>query len=124
MRVICSNTVLAGSHAEVFLWVQAVEAAAASGEFVYQSDIESVPQPIVSIGQYTVILPTMTPIHGQDTWGAMHVSDQYGDHTAWDAETIVEMLTKFFAVTKALSFASLEEYAWRLDKVQDMRLRF
>ncbi len=45
---------------------------------------------------YVVAIPTMNAIHGQDTWGARHVSDEYADHSAWDVHTIIQILRKFF----------------------------
>ncbi len=97
--------------------LQVVEATAASGAFTYKFDIDSIPETITSIRDYLAVIPTMTAIHGQDTWGGQHVSEKYGDHIAWDASTIVTMLTEFFNVTGAVSVPDLEEYAWRLDKV-------
>ena len=59
----------------------------------------------------------MNAIHGQDSWQAQHVSEEYADHTAWDVRIIVEMLQKFFDVSGAVSLPDLAEYEWRLDKV-------
>ena len=59
----------------------------------------------------------MNAIHGQDTWGARHVSDEYADHSAWDVHTIIEILRKFFDASEGTSLPELAEYNWRLDKV-------
>jgi len=59
----------------------------------------------------------MNAIHGQDSWRAQHVSEEYGDHSAWDVRTIVEILGKFFDASQGTSLPELAEYNWRLDKV-------
>lgn len=59
----------------------------------------------------------MNAIHGQDSWRAQHVSEEYGDHSAWDVRTIVEILGKFFDISQGTSLPELAEYNWRLDKV-------
>ena len=59
----------------------------------------------------------MNAIHGQDSWRAQHVSGEYGDHSAWDVRTIVEILGKFFNASQGTSLPELAEYEWRLDKV-------
>lgn len=59
----------------------------------------------------------MNAIHGQDSWRAHHVSLDYGDHSAWNVQTIIEILGKFFNASQGTSLPELAEYNWRLDKV-------
>lgn len=63
-------------------------------------------------------MPTfLNVMHGQDNWQGQHVTEQYGDHSAWDAPDLVNMLNKFFRITKAFSMINLEEEEERIDKV-------
>ena len=66
----------------------------------------------------------MNAIHGQDSWRAQHVSGEYGDHSAWDVRTIVEILGKFFNASQGTSLPELAEYRWRLDKVTTVHCSF
>ena len=97
--------------------MQTVEATAASGQLVYAPDIDTEQLAIAPITGYAVAIPTMSAIHGQDSWTGAHVTAQYGDHSEWKVDTLVEMLTKFFAAANAVSLPELAEYHWRLDKV-------
>ena len=97
--------------------MQAVEATAATGQLVYAPDSDTEQLAIAPITGYAVAIPTMNAIHGQDGWKGTHVSVEYGDHSHWSVDTIVEMLTKFFAAANAVSLPELAEYHWRLDKV-------
>ena len=89
----------------------------ASGQVLYASDSASEQLAVAGIQGYAVAIPTMNAIHGQDSWKGEFVSTEYGDHSAWGVDTIVEMLRKFFRVAGAVSLPALEEYQWRLDKV-------
>ena len=93
------------------------EATAAAGSFIYREDAEEEGLQVQSLRDYVVAIPTMNAIHGQDTWGARHVSDEYADHSAWDVHTIIEILRKFFDASEGTSLPELAEYNWRLDKV-------
>lgn len=93
------------------------EATAAAGSFIYREDAEEEGLQVQSLRDYVVAIPTMNAIHGQDTWGARHVSDEYADHSAWDVHTIIEILRKFFDASEGTSLPELAEYNWQLDKV-------
>lgn len=93
------------------------EATAAAGSFIYREDAEEEGLQVQSLRDYVVAIPTMNAIHGHDTWGARHVSDEYADHSAWDVHTIIEILRKFFDASEGTSLPELAEYNWRLDKV-------
>ena len=93
------------------------EATAAAGSFIYREDAEEEGLQVQSLRDYVVAIPTMNAIHGQDTWRAQHVSDEYADHSAWDVHTIIELLRKFFNASEGTSLPELAEYNWRLDKV-------
>ncbi len=93
------------------------EATAAAGSFIYREDAEEEGLQVQSLRDYVVAIPTMNAVHGQDTWGARHVSDEYADHSAWDVHTIIEILRKFFDASEGTSLPDLAEYNWRLDKV-------
>ena len=93
------------------------EATAAAGSFIYREDAEEEGLQVQSLRDYVVAIPTMNAVHGQDTWGARHVSDEYADHSAWDVHTIIEILRKFFDASLGTSLPELAEYNWRLDKV-------
>ena len=93
------------------------EATAAAGSFIYREDAEEEGLQVQSLRDYVVAIPTMNAVHGQDTWGARHVSDEYADHSAWDVHTIIEILRKFFHASEGTSLPELAEYNWRLDKV-------
>ena len=93
------------------------EATAAAGSFIYREAAEEEGLQVQSLRDYVVAIPTMNAIHGQDTWGARHVSDEYADHSAWDVHTIIEILRKFFDASEGTSLPELAEYNWRLDKV-------
>ncbi|KAL0054257.1 hypothetical protein WJX82_006194 [Trebouxia sp. C0006] len=95
---------------------QVAEATAAAGSFIYREDAEEEGLQVQSLRDYVVAIPTMNAIHGQDTWGARHVSDEYADHSAWDVHTIIEILRKFFDASEGTSLPELAEYNWRLDK--------
>ena len=98
--------------------IQTVEAAAASGKFVYKADLDAAEQPVPSIQGYAVILPTILSVmYGQGEWPEEYTSVRYGDHSAWDRPTILEMLQQFFTTTQAISLPDLTEYEWRSDKV-------
>lgn len=99
--------------------LQVVEASAAANKFISKSpyDLDEPEFAVDTLQGFVVAIPTMNAIHGQDSWQAQHVSEEYADHTAWDVHTIVEMLQKFFAVSGAVSLPDLAEYEWRLDKV-------
>ncbi len=93
------------------------EATAAAGSCIYREDAEEKGLQVQSLRGYVVAIPTMNAIHGQDTWRAHHVSDEYADHSAWDVHTIIEILRKFFNASEGTSLPELAEYNWRLDKV-------
>ncbi len=93
------------------------EATAAAGSFIYREDAEEEGLQVQSLRDYVVAIPTMNAIHGQDTWRARHVSNEYADHSAWDVHTIIEILRKFFNASEGTSLPELAEYNWRLDKV-------
>ncbi|DBA98213.1 TPA: hypothetical protein ACH3X1_001139 [Trebouxia sp. C0004] len=95
---------------------QVAEATAAAGSFIYREDAEEEGLQVQSLRDYVVAIPTMNAIHGQDTWRARHVSDEYADHSAWDVHTIIEILRKFFNASEGTSLPELAEYNWRLDK--------
>ncbi len=97
--------------------LQVAEATAAAGSFVHKEDVEEEGFQVQSLRDYAVAIPTMNAIHGQDSWRAQHVSEEYGDHSAWDVRTIVEILGKFFNISQGTSLPELAEYNWRLDKV-------
>jgi len=66
-----------------------------------------------------IILPTFLSImHGQDSWTGQHVTEKYGDHTAWDADYIFWLLERFFEITGAFSLLDTQEEQQRNDKVQ------
>lgn len=99
--------------------VQAVEAIAASGNFVYKASLDAAEQAVPSIKGFAVILPTILSVmYGQGEWPEESVSIRYGDHSAWDRPEILEMLQHFFSITQAVSLPELAEYEWRSDKVQ------
>ncbi|KAA6417366.1 MAG: hypothetical protein FRX49_12695 [Trebouxia sp. A1-2] len=95
---------------------QVAEATAAAGSFIHKEDVEEEGFQVQSLLDYVVAIPTMNAIHGQDSWRAQHVSEEYGDHSAWDVRTIVEILGKFFDISQGTSLPELAEYNWRLDK--------
>lgn len=65
-----------------------------------------------------VLMPTfLNVMHGQDNWQGQHVTELYGDHSAWDTPFLVNMLNKFFRIAKAFSMIDLEEEEERIDKV-------
>ena len=65
-----------------------------------------------------IIMPTfLNVMHGQDNWQGQHVTEVYGDHTAWDAPFLVDMLEKFFRITESFSMIDLQEEQHRVDKV-------
>ncbi len=97
-------------------WQKLQQQLAASGR-IYREDAEEEGLQVQSLRDYVVAIPTMNAIHGQDTWGARHVSDAYADHSAWDVHTIIEILRKFFDASEGTSLPELAEYNWRLDKV-------
>lgn len=109
------------TYRQPHIFLQVVEATAASGELVYTPDSETDALAIAPITGYAVAIPTMNAIHGQESWQGEHVSEKYGDHSAWDVDTIVQMLEDFFSVANAASLPDLSEYHWRLDKVQSLR---
>ncbi len=96
---------------------QVAEATAAAGQLVHKKDMGEPEYEIPSLRDYVVAIPTMNAVHGQDSWRAQHVSDQYADHSAWSVGTIVEILQKFFQASGGTSLPDLAEYKWRLDKV-------
>ena len=97
--------------------MQVVEATAEAESFVSKGNHTADAFPLESLQGYLVAIPTMNAIHGQDSWFAEHVSEMYGDHTAWDVNTIIEILQKFFKASGGVSLPDLSEYGWRLDKV-------
>lgn len=97
--------------------MQVVEASAATGQLVYTPDSETDALAIAPIPGYAVAIPTMDAIHGQESWRGEFVSAKYGDHSAWDVDTIVQMMREFFRAAAAVSLPDLAEYHWRLDKV-------
>ena len=107
------------SHQACYLFLQVVEASAAAGEFVSRalSNLSEPETRVDSLQDFVVAIPTMNAIHGQDSWQAVHVSEKFADHSAWDVHVIVDMLCSFFAVSGAVSLPDLAEYEWRLDKV-------
>lgn len=100
--------------------LQVVEASAAADKLVTRSSSNFNESEVEadSLDGFVVAIPTMNAVHGQDSWLAEHVSDQYADHSAWNVHVIVEMLQRFFAVSGAISLPALAEYEWRLDKVR------
>ena len=100
---------------------QVVEASAAANKFVTRSNLNfNLSESAVELAPlcgFVVAFPTMNAIHGQDSWGAEYVSEEYADHSAWDVHTIIDMLHTFFAVSGTISLPDLAEYEWRLDKV-------
>ena len=98
--------------------LQVVEASAAANKFVSRPSLHLPEVEVAPIQDFVVAFPTMNAIHGQDSWWAEHVSEKYGDHTAWNVGVIIEMLQTFFAVSGAISLPDLAEYEWRLDKVK------
>ena len=65
-----------------------------------------------------VIMPTfLNVMHGQETWQGQHVTEVYGDHTAWDMPFLVNMLDKFFQITQSFGMIDLQEEQQRIDKV-------
>ena len=99
-----------------------VEASAAADSFVTRSslnlNLSESEVKVAPLQGFVVAFPTMNAIHGQDSWLAEYVSEQYADHSAWDVRVIIEMLWKFFNVSGAISLPDLAEYEWRLDKVR------
>ena len=100
--------------------LQVVEASAAADKLVTRSssNFNESEVELDFLDGFVVAIPTMNAVHGQDSWLAEHVSDQYADHSAWKVHVIVEMLQRFFAVSGAISLPALAEYEWRLDKVR------
>ena len=99
-----------------------VEASAAANRFVSRPSLDLPEVEVAPIQDFVVAFPTMNAIHGQDSWWGEHVSEKYGDHSAWDVGRIIEMLQTFFAVSRAISLPDLAEYEWRLDKVKFIRI--
>lgn len=98
--------------------VQAVEATGEAGQLVHKSAVDAEAQLIVPITGHTVMLPQNWVVHGQETWQAASVSTKYQDHSLWSQDFLVEMLQYFFTMAEAVSFPQLDEFAWRMDKVQ------
>ena len=98
--------------------LQVVEASAAANKVVSRISLDLPEVEVAPLPDFVVAFPTMNAIHGQDSWWAEHVSEKYGDHSAWDVGRIIEMMKTFFAVSGAISLPDLAEYEWRLDKVK------
>ena len=97
--------------------LQVAESTAAAGKFVHKADFDSEEFEVQSLRNYVIAIPTMNAIHGQDSWRASHMTSEYGDHSAWNVGTIIDILQKFFKASKGTSLPDLAEYNWRLDKV-------
>ena len=98
--------------------VQAVEATGEAEQLVYKSAVDAEAQLIVPITGYVVILPQNWVVHGQETWQGAFVSNKYQDHSLWNEDFLVEMLQYFFNMAEAISIPELDEFAWRMDKVE------
>ena len=99
--------------------VQAVEATGEAEQLVHKSTVDDEAELIVPITGYVVILPeNYMVVHGQETWQGASVSNKYQDHSLWSADFLVEMLQYFFTMAEAISFPQLDEFAWRMDKVE------
>ena len=99
------------------LTLQAVEATAESEQFIYKAALRADSQVVKPITGYVVILSMNEALHGQNSWQGTFVSLKYQDHSAWDTETLDELLRIFFSITEASSFPSVAEFGWRVDKV-------
>ena len=97
--------------------LQVAESTAAAGKFVHKADFDGEEFEVQPLRNYVIAIPTMNAIHGQDSWRASHMTAEYGDHSAWDVGTIIDILQKFFKASKGTSLPDLAEYNWRLDKV-------
>lgn len=97
--------------------LQAVEATAEAEQLVHKSTASDQAQAIVPITNYVVILSMNWAMHGQNSWQGDAVTVKYQDHTVWDTKFLDEVLRYFFHVAAAKSFPSLDEFAWRVDKV-------
>lgn len=99
--------------------MQAVEATNEAEQLVHKSALDAEAELIVPITGYIVILPeNYMLVHGQETWQGASVSIKYQDHSSWSDDFLVEMLQYFFNMAKAISFPQLDEFAWRMDKVE------
>lgn len=96
--------------------MQAVEATAEAKQLVCKPMLDAPEQSIVPIEGYVVILGQNLAVHGQENWA------QITQHSTWDAAALHKMLRTFFTVTKAHSIPSLDESAWRHDKVAHLTL--
>lgn len=114
----CQPSKLFWTPCDVLL--QAVEATAEATHLTYKADIHDRAHVVLPIQDYVVVLPTIVnPIHGQDKWQGEHVTELFGDHSLWTAESICSaLLPHFFYISKAKPLPELAEYAWRLDKVR------
>lgn len=101
--------------------VQAVEATGEAEQLVHKSAVDAEAELILPITGYVVILPQNWVVHGQETWQGASVSNKYQDHSLWSADFLVEMLQYFFNIAEARSFPQLDEFAWRMDKVETFR---
>ena len=98
--------------------LQAVEATVAAGKLVHKVGVQAPERAVAPIVGMGVILPTfLNVMHGQDNWQGQHVSEVYGDHTSWDAPFLVDLLGKFFHITRSFSLVDLQEELARTDKV-------
>lgn len=98
--------------------LQVVEATVAAEKLVHKTHVDAEETAVAPIAGMAVLMPTfLNVMHGQDNWQGQHVSELYGDHSAWDVPDLVIMLNKFFRITKAFSMIDLEEEEERIDKV-------
>lgn len=98
--------------------MQVVEATVAAEKLVHKSDVHAQEVAIAPIVGMAVIMPTfLNVMYGQENWQGRHVTEVYGDHTAWNAPFVVDMLTKFLRITQSFSLVDLQEELQRVDKV-------